>query len=244
VALSAAKALGAAHARVVSYANSGDCAVGTRERVVGYGAVVLCDGPGEPDSGALEPLAAPPSRTLSPDERRALLALARETISRFLETGMTPQGRGFAGGIECERGAFVTLKKDGRLRGCIGHMAEDAPLSWAVRAMALQAAFNDRRFPPLERDELDHLEIEISALTPARRVGGPADIVLGRDGVILRKEGRSAVFLPQVAVEQGWDRETMLSELSRKAGLPAGAWKSGAEFLTFEAEVFAEAAPR
>jgi AMMECR1 domain-containing protein len=81
-------------------------------------------------------------------------------------------------------------------------------------------------------------------LTPARRVGGPADIVLGRDGVILRKEGRSAVFLPQVAVEQGWDRETMLSELSRKAGLPAGAWKSGAEFLTFEAEVFAEAAPR
>jgi AmmeMemoRadiSam system protein A len=135
----------------------------------------------------------------------------------------------------------VTLKKDGRLRGCIGHMAEDSPLGRTVGMVALQSAFQDRRFSPLQPGELEQVDIEISVLTPYRPVSGPDAIVLGRDGVVLRKRGRSAVFLPQVAVEQGWTREQMLDQLCLKAGLARGDWRQGAELLTFRAEVFAEA---
>ncbi len=106
--------------------------------------------------------------------------------------------------------------------------------------MAAAAAFEDRRFPPLSRGELAGITIEISALTPPRAIDGIAEIVLGRDGVILRKGMRSAVFLPQVAVEQGWDRDTLLTQLALKAGLPGDAWREGAEFQTFQAEVFSE----
>ncbi len=94
--------------------------------------------------------------------------------------------------------------------------------------MALQAAFHDPRFDPVAAAELPRLTIEISVLTPARPVAGPADVVPGRDGVVLRKGGRSAVFLPQVATEQGWDRDTLLTQLARKAGLPGDAWRQGA----------------
>jgi AmmeMemoRadiSam system protein A len=142
------------------------------------------------------------------------------------------------------RGAFVTLKEFGDLRGCIGRMDEGMTLCDVVPEMALEAAFGDPRFPPLKKSELAACTIEISVLTPMRHVSGPADIVVGRDGVVMRKGGASAVFLPQVAVEQHWNRETLLSELSRKAGLPRDAWKSGAEFYTFQAEVFGEAEAR
>jgi AmmeMemoRadiSam system protein A len=134
----------------------------------------------------------------------------------------------------------VTLKKKGQLRGCIGHMAEDTPLAQVVGAMAIQAAFNDRRFRPVLENELADIEVEISVLTPAKPVSGPEEIVIGRDGVILAKRGRSAVFLPQVATEQGWSRDEMLEQLSKKAGLPSGSWKEGAQFKTFQAEVFHE----
>ncbi|MBU2502439.1 AmmeMemoRadiSam system protein A, partial [bacterium] len=130
--------------------------------------------------------------------------------------------------------------KRGQLRGCIGHMAEDIPLGQVVGAMAIQAAFNDRRFQPVTARELEDLDIEISVLTPFRAVSGPEAVVVGRDGVVLRKGGRSAVFLPQVATEQGWDRDTLLDQLSLKAGLPADAWRSGAQLSVFQAEVFGE----
>jgi AmmeMemoRadiSam system protein A len=106
--------------------------------------------------------------------------------------------------------------------------------------MALQAAFNDRRFSHLKDSELDGIDIEISVLTPLKPVDGPADIVVGRDGVMLRKSDRSAVFLPQVAPEQGWSRDEMLGHLCRKAGLSETAWKDGASFYTFQAQVFSE----
>jgi AmmeMemoRadiSam system protein A len=119
-------------------------------------------------------------------------------------------------------------------------MAEDQPLAQVVGAMALQAALNDQRFPALQPAELPQCEIEISVLTPFRPISGPQAIKIGRDGVVLRKAGRSAVFLPQVAPEQGWDREQMLEQLCRKAGLPAGSWREGAQLFTFQAEVFGE----
>ena len=119
-------------------------------------------------------------------------------------------------------------------------MAEDRPLSTVVGAMALQAAFNDPRFSSLSAAELRQIEIEISVLTPVAKVGSAADIVLGRDGVVLKKGDKQAVFLPQVATETGWSKEVFLDQLCYKAGLSAGDWKK-ADLFTFQADVFSEA---
>ena len=240
-AIAAARRLGATAAQIISYANSGDVSVGDRSRVVGYGAVAFVKGSGT-DVFPLEGPAALPLEytTLTAQQEEALLSFARKTIRQYLTTGTTPLARGFDPVLEIEKGAFVTLKKHGRLRGCIGHMADDLPLCQVVGYCALQAAFNDRRFSPVELDELADIEIEISVLTPFQPVGGYEDIRIGRDGVLLEKDGRSAVYLPSVAVEQGWNREEMLSHLSVKAGLSADGWKKGGRFYTFQANAFGE----
>jgi AmmeMemoRadiSam system protein A len=123
-------------------------------------------------------------------------------------------------------------------------MEEDLPLGQVVGMMTLAAAFQDPRFSPVEPRELPDLAIEISALTPLERVTGPEAVVIGRDGVEIRKSGRRAVFLPEVPIEQGWDRETLMRNLCLKAGLPADAWRSGADFYTFRSIHFAERASR
>jgi AmmeMemoRadiSam system protein A len=138
------------------------------------------------------------------------------------------------------QGAFVTLKKGGDLRGCIGLIIGDRPLAQVVGAMAYAAAFRDPRFEPLGGSELSQIEIELSVLTPPKNIARPDAIVVGRDGVILRKGGRSAVFLPQVATEQGWSRDELLDNLAVKAGLPPNAWRQGADLSVFQAEVFSE----
>jgi AmmeMemoRadiSam system protein B/AmmeMemoRadiSam system protein A len=242
-AMVAAKELGATRGVVVSYANSGDAAVGDRSRVVGYGAVVLTTGPAESDASSLDQLqegGAGSAVGLNDGDRESLLTLARETIHRYMSTGTVPLARDFPPSVCQKQGAFVTLKKHGQLRGCIGHLAEDSPLCRVVGSMALQAAFNDRRFAPLGEEELGDVEIEISVLTPMRRVPSADDILPGRDGVVLRKSNRSATYLPQVAVEQGWDRDAMLDHLCQKAGLPTACWRDGAELFAFQAVVFSE----
>jgi AmmeMemoRadiSam system protein A len=192
-------------------------------------------------------MAPPPSDdTASPltkAEQETLLTLARGTLARYFATGTLPLPRP-AGILRAPRGAFVTLKKAGALRGCVGHMRADLPLCQMVGRMALEAALRDRRFPPVTAGELASLEIEVSALTPFERIDTPEAIRVGRDGVLLRKQGRSAVFLPQVAPEQGWERDEMLAHLCRKAGLPPDAWRSGAALFTFQAEVFGESTVR
>ena len=242
-AMAAAKALGAGCAKVISYANSGDAVVGSHDRVVGYGAVAFFK------EGDCEDLPDQPGKTVGRQEQgglskienqKLLLSLARKTIEQYLYSRTLPLPRDFDSGLAVHRGAFVTLKKHGQLRGCIGHMAEDLPLYRVVSAMAVQAAFNDRRFTPVTLSEFPELDIEISVLTPFEKVSSYEDIVVGRDGVVLEKDGKSAVFLPQVAVEQGWDRDRMLERLCAKAGLPAGSWKEGAVFRTFQAQVFGE----
>jgi AmmeMemoRadiSam system protein A len=122
-------------------------------------------------------------------------------------------------------------------------MVPDRPLAELVGAVALESAFEDPRFNPVTLRELPDLEVEISVLTPMQRVAGAGDIVVGRDGVLLQKGGRSAVFLPQVATEQGWTRDEMLDHLSMKAGLPADAWRDNTAFSTFQAIVFSEKDP-
>jgi hypothetical protein len=241
VAMAAARALGATHGIVVSAVNSGDTSIGDRSRVVGYGAVMLVAGPGAPDTCALRAAAPPPAGTDLDDTTRVrLLAFARATLTDYFAGDALPLARGLPPAARRMQGAFVTIREHGELRGCIGHMAEDMPLGQVVGTMALAAAFADTRFAPVEARELPDLRIEISVLTPLERVRGPEAVVIGRDGVQIRKDGHAGVFLPEVAVEQKWDREALMRNLCLKAGLPPDAWKEGAELYTFRSIHFGE----
>ena len=182
---------------------------------------------------------------LSAADQQALLALARQTLERAVE-GKAPAtlkelGVAATNGMKQVMGGFVTLTIDGDLRGCIGEIFPRRALAEVVLEHAVDAAFNDPRFPPLTAEELPQVRIEISALTPPVPVASYRDIVIGQHGMVLQLGNRSAVFLPQVAPEQGWDLPTTLTYLSRKAGLPANAWQDPrAKFTVFEAIVFHE----
>jgi AmmeMemoRadiSam system protein B/AmmeMemoRadiSam system protein A len=239
--IAAAKSLGATRAVVASYANSGDALIGDKSRVVGYGAVILSSGNSPNDTTALNRSMVPSkAEPLQDSEKKILLQFARESVLRYLTTQTLPLPRNFPSRMKYPQGAFVTLKKGGDLRGCIGHLMPDSELGLTVGAMALQAAFNDRRFAPVKLDELENLEIEISVLTPMTPISSPEEIVVGRDGVLLSKSGTSAVFLPQVAEENNWDRTEMLDNLCKKGGLPADCWEKEAQFQVFQADVFSE----
>jgi AmmeMemoRadiSam system protein B/AmmeMemoRadiSam system protein A len=240
-AMVAARALGATRGRAVSYANSGDLAVGDLDRVVGYGAVVFSAGKPGVDTHVLE-LPPATAQALPPTsaDKKQMLALARETIRRYLDTNSIPLARGFSPAMERPLGVFVTLRKHGELRGCIGQMTPDRPLRILVGRMALAAAFEDTRFDKVRANELKDIDFEISVLTPFKEVSGPGAIVVGRDGVLLQTDRHSAVFLPQVATEEHWTRDEMLDNLCMKGGLATGCWRAGAKLSTFQADVFKE----
>ncbi len=243
-AMVAARQLGATTATRLSYANSGMAIVGDKGRVVGYGAVAFFKE--QPTADWLNHKMADPAstnpKTLSLEAKRELIDLARRTIIQYLKSETLPLPRSDNPELNRNQGAFVTINKNHRLRGCIGHMAEDQPLVMTVASMAIQAAFNDRRFSPLQETELDEIEVEISVLTPYERVSGPEEIEIGQDGVLIRKGSYSAVYLPQVAPEQGWGVAETLDHLCHKAGLDSDAWRTSEdmEFYTFQAIVFDE----
>ncbi len=169
-------------------------------------------------------------------EKQLLLSAARTSIETYfsgekmeiIELGI-------------RRGSFVTLQEDGELRGCIGYMTGIDDLYRQVVSLAREAAFNDYRFPPLRRDELDLITIEISVLTEPKAIDSLQSFKLGEDGIIMTLNNQRAVYLPQVAIETGWNKAELLSSLSRKAGLPPNAWQNeNASFMTFNAEVFSE----
>jgi AmmeMemoRadiSam system protein B/AmmeMemoRadiSam system protein A len=242
-ALETVRRLGGPRGTILSYANSGDTAMADRRRVVGYGAVAFAPGEAAPQSAAAVPSSDDGMKgDLSRADGEALLAFARRSIERFLATETAPLARNAPPRTQRPQGVFVTLKKDGELRGCTGRLSAELPLYQGVGAMALQAAFNDNRFPSLRAGELDRIEIEISLLSPLTAISRPQAIEIGKHGVRLQKGARSAVFLPQVAVEQGWDRKTMMERLCRKAGLPSGCWSEGAELHTFTATIVKERA--
>jgi AmmeMemoRadiSam system protein A len=135
-------------------------------------------------------------------------------------------------------GAFVTLKMGGKLRGCIGYILPRKPLYRAVLENGFNSACKDRRFVPVAPDELDDLEVEVSVLSQPRPIGSYEEFLVGEQGVILHKDGRRAVFLPEVAVEQGWTREDTLTHLARKARLPEDSWREGATFEVFTSNKF------
>jgi AmmeMemoRadiSam system protein A len=180
--------------------------------------------------------------SLSEATRRDLLALARRSIESSFRGEPEPRlGSDRAETFGEPRALFVTLRKGGDLRGCIGTLAPNGDLGRTVPSFARRAAFEDPRFPPLSEAELLLCDIEISVLTPPTAVTDPSEIEVGRDGLILDARGYSGLLLPQVATEWGFDRERFLEELSLKAGLPRDGWKSpDARIWRFQAEVFGE----
>ncbi len=180
---------------------------------------------------------------LNEEERALALSIAGKTLEIYLGERRRPTAAELGvpeGGIFHElRAVFVTLKKRGALRGCIGHIIPHEELWESITHNAVSAAVEDHRFPPVTAAELPELELDISVLTPPVEVAGPEGFEVGRHGVILEVGLHRAVFLPQVAPEQGWDRETTLTHLSLKAGLELDGWRRpDARFKVFEAQVF------
>ena len=179
---------------------------------------------------------------LSPESRADLLGLARGTLEAHFRGEPPPRlGSDRAETFGEPRGLFVTLRKDGQLRGCIGTLAPTGDLTRCVSEYALRSALEDPRFAPLAEEELPRCAIEISVLSAPRAIEGPDDIEIGRDGLILELRGRRGLLLPQVAGEWGFDAGRFLAEVSRKAGLPPDAWRDAdARLWAFGAEVFSE----
>ncbi len=230
----AAEYLGANEARLLKYANSGDVPAGDKSRVVGYSAFAFIKssrGKKMDDKFSLDKKA-----------QDVLLHIARKSVEMIVKEKQVYEP--ISGGIksiEQDRGAFVTLKINGRLRGCIGYTAPIKPLYLTVRDVAIQAATADPRFSPVTVDELPKLEYEISVLSPFHHVRDVKEIKIGRDGLLIKKGPYAGLLLPQVPVEWGWDLETFLQQTCRKAGLPPDAWKDPqADLFRFSAFVFGD----
>jgi hypothetical protein len=237
-AMIASERLGASQAKLLKYANSGDVPAGDKTRVVGYGAVAFVKAPAR--AGSSE---APFS--LSQRDKDELLKIARKSVESAVRDHKQYEYSpvGFEA-LAQERGAFVTLKEHGQLRGCIGYVAPVKPLSITVRDVAMFAALRDTRFRPVSAGELGALEYEISVLSPLRRVLDVKEIRVGQDGLIMKSGDTEGLLLPQVPVEEKWDRATFLEQTCYKAGLPKNCWQDAdTDIFRFTAVVFSPADP-
>lgn len=180
------------------------------------------------------------SEPLTPEQEKFLLRLARQAVTHFLKTGGHLKVPRADGPLEERRGAFVTLKIDGKLRGCIGYPLPYKPLVETIIEMAVAAASQDPRFRPLTLRELDRTTIEISVLGLPEEITDPRQVEVCRHGLIISKGPARGLLLPQVPVEHGWDRETFLRNCCLKAGIGPDEWKKGAKMEVFTAQVFSE----
>jgi len=224
--------------KLLKYANSGDVSVGDppageadKSQVVGYASIVFMDS------------------ELSEIEQKKLLDFARQAVETYVKTGKIIEVEENNPNLNQHRGAFVTLQKNGELRGCIGIFSTQGgpasggePLYKTVIDMAISAAVHDPRFNPVNKDELDKLEYEVSVLSPLQKVNSYKDVEIGKHGVEIVKNSKKGVFLPQVATENNWDKETFLSILcSQKAGLSADCYKDkNTEIYVFTAQIFGD----
>jgi AmmeMemoRadiSam system radical SAM enzyme/AmmeMemoRadiSam system protein B/AmmeMemoRadiSam system protein A len=230
----------------LKYANSGDAA-GDKSRVVGYGAVAFVAKQSAmhtapPPPADKEKSRAAEEQSMTPHEKEELLKIARSTVESYVRTGKVPTFSPASPALVRPHGTFVTLKENGRLRGCIGRFDPSGPLYLIVQQMAISAASQDPRFKPVNANELGNLEYEISVLSPLRKIKTADEIELGKHGVQVSKGFHHGVFLPQVAAETGWSKKEFLDELcSQKAGLPRDCWKDPSVNLeVFTADVFSE----
>lgn len=217
IAIEVAKRHGANVGALFTYANSGDV-TGERERVVGYASMGLFQNP------------------YTEDEKEQLLRIARDAITEHVTKGRTMTLEIKNPKLNADGAVFVTIKKKGSLRGCIGHVQAVMPLYQSVIKNAIAASSSDPRFPLLKEEDLHDIEVEISILSPLIKVKDVKDIKIGTHGLFIRKGHQSGLLLPQVPVEQGWDRDAFLKNICAKAGLPEYAWKD-AELQTFTAEI-------
>jgi AmmeMemoRadiSam system protein B/AmmeMemoRadiSam system protein A len=220
-----AQKLGEAKVGILKYADSAQT-TGDASGVVGYMAAAVYSG---------KPL---PEFTLSPEEKKGLLELARQAVEKFVRERKVVDFETTDPNFLAERGAFVTLTRGGRLRGCIGFIEPVYPLHLTVLRAAIYAATEDTRFNPVTAEELKDLSYEISVLTPTRKIDNPRLVQVGKHGLVIAKGNQRGLLLPQVAVENNWSREEFLAQACLKAGLEADAWKKGAEISVFEAIVF------
>lgn len=177
---------------------------------------------------------------LNEHEKKLLLGIARSSIEAAARREQwKPQD--VPGSLKVPRGAFVTIRQAGELRGCIGFIEARLPLHRSIAEVAGKAATEDPRFPPVSRDEVGSLEIEISVLSDLTPVRDIQEIEVGRHGLVLEAGWVRGLLLPQVAVEYGWNREEFLNHTAQKAGLSPDAWKSGRlRISTFTTETFSE----
>jgi len=236
-AMIAAERMGANQALVLKYANSGDT-TGDHSRVVGYSADVFLKAP----SGKT----VEPQFSLSSHEKSELLALARKSVEYAVREKKAYEPTANASEpLNQERGAFVTLRKSGELRGCIGYTSAAKPLYLAVRDTATLAALRDSRFQPVSASELPQLEYEVSVLSPLRRVMDIRQIKVGQHGLLIKNGAYEGLLLPQVAAEERWDRQRFLEETCAKAGMRSGCWKDeNTDIFMFTAVVFGENKPQ
>jgi AmmeMemoRadiSam system protein A len=173
-------------------------------------------------------------------EQKELLKIARETIITFVNTGIVPPVQTVSQGLNAEHGCFVTIKQQKKLRGCIGNFVSNKPLYRLVQEMALSAATRDPRFYPMKPNDLADFELEISVLSPLRKINSVDEIQVGEHGIYIIKDNYQGVLLPQVATEYGWDRDTFLNHTCLKAGLPENTWQKECDIFIFSAQVFGE----
>ena len=247
--MKAAKARGANRVKILKYGDSGDLN-GDKSKVVGYVAAALYKS-NEP-SEKEKPIQKEKSATTSSDadlakrydlneqNKRILLEIARESIKNYLTEKPMPE-IDIPEALTEFGAAFVTLNENGRLRGCIGHTTAVDTLYKTVSSCAVQAAVQDPRFPPVTVDEIDKLKIEISVLTPMKKIESLNEIKVGRDGLMIFKGSRRGLLLPQVAVEYGWNATQFLEQTCLKAGLGINDYKSPETIIyRFQAVIFGE----
>lgn len=222
----ASKLLGADKGKVLFHTNSNDVTGQRGGYVVGYSACLFYK---------------TQSEGLNEREKKELLKIARASIEKRVKGERLPEFTPLTERLKIPQGVFVTIKENHQLRGCIGYIAPVKPLYKAVSEMAIAAATSDPRFPPLQSSELKRISIEITVLSPLKRIEDPKEIEVGKHGIVIKRGPYQGLLLPQVATEEGWDRQTFLAHTCLKAGLPSDAWKEkGTEIYIFTGEVFGE----
>ncbi len=178
---------------------------------------------------------------LRPELQKKLIHIARETIENYIRSRTTSEFSVEEPELLEKCGAFVTIRSHGQLRGCIGHVEGIKPLYQTIIDMAIATSTEDPRFSPVTEQELDSLEIEISVMSPLRKIDDPEEVEVGKHGILMRRGFRSGLLLPQVATEHNWDRQTFLEHTCRKALLPDTAWQDPeTDIYIFSAQVFHE----
>jgi len=217
IAIEVARRAGANTGALLKYANSGDV-TNDKDRVVGYASIGLYKSP------------------FSENEKKELLNVAKDAITGYVTNGKVPEVEMKNPKFKTDGAVFVTIKMNGSLRGCIGHIQPIMPLYRSIINNAVAACSSDPRFPPMKKDELKDMDVEISILSPLEPLKDVKNIQIGKHGLVISKGMQRGILLPQVAKELGWDRDTFLEQICLKAGLPRDAWKD-ADLYTFTAEV-------